>query len=156
MRKNTDPFPIKVQDNASNIVSVNFDLADLPMVVSALLIGANTVMMCAGGKAENRMRYYYETIKKLAPPGWEHFDREEDIANIVIAMQENPTWKIYQKKIWKSDKKGTTIIEVGKFKCDVWSATDEEHAEIVSCLRSLAPLSCEQEETESIYERNYL
>lgn len=153
--KDLTPLPIDESGNGSNIVQVSFELADLPMIISALQIGRNTVMMCGGGKAEKRMNFYVEMVKKLAPAGWEHFQREEDIANIALAMAENPEWSIHQKKRWKSDKKGESVVTVGKMRWETWSTTDEEHAQMIACLQAIAPLTCDQVEKENEYDKSW-
>jgi len=154
-RKQEEPLPIDRQGNGSNIHTLEFDIADAPMLAHAVLIGRNTVMMCAGGKATQRMDYYLQKLMEVCPPGYKHLNREEDLCNIVVAMTQASSWSIWRKKKWENDKEGKTIIKVGDKLWSTWVITNEAHDEVISCLVAVAPMNCEREEAENEIERSW-
>ena len=48
--------PIDETGNGERLRTLTFDIADAAMLMSAAMIGGNSIMMCGRGKAEQRMR----------------------------------------------------------------------------------------------------
>lgn len=153
--KKFEPLPVKEEGNGSNLAHLTVDKGDIPMLVHALMIGVTTIRMCGGGKAALRMYHYQKVLEGLVSPGWKHIDREEDISNIVFAMHENEKWKITHKKRWKKDEEGSVEIRIGEQTWSVWRLKDNEFAELVDFLKSIAPITCELESAESEFDYNY-
>lgn len=143
MSRSRTPLPIDADGNGTRLATFIYDLADAPMLIHALAIGANTVMMCGGGQAQHRMRWYRDQIAATAPPGWQHLPREEDLANIAIAMATAQRWSIHRKMRWTSDKTAPTIITVGDHEWTTFRLTAAEHDELAACIAAIAPITCE-------------
>lgn len=62
--------------NGPNKRSFEYDIADAPMLLHALRIGASTAMLCGHKGAERRMRLYVQVLKDAQLPGMELFDEE--------------------------------------------------------------------------------
>jgi len=138
-------LPIDESGNGERLRTLTYDFADAAILWSAAMIGANTILMCSGGKAENRMRYYQQKFREACPPGFEHFNREEDIANIAIMMMDADKCTFQRIKRWSSDKDAAVEITIGEKKWNNWSKPLKECEEMLTCLRAICPMTCEIE-----------
>lgn len=142
-KRDMSELPISEEGNGERLRTLTYDFADAAMLYSAAMIGANTVMMCAGGKAEQRMRYYQRKFLEACPPGYQHFQREEDIANIAIALMDAEACTFQKIKDYSSSKDAVAKIVIGEHSWESWSKTSAECDEMLSCLREICPLTCE-------------
>lgn len=151
-----EPLPINRKGNGSNIQTIEFDIADAPMLASAIAIGRNTVLMSSEGKnkynAIGRMNYYLQKLLDVCPPGHKHLRGSEELCNIIIEMAMSESWSIWQKKRWLSSSEGKTCIKIGEQYWETYIITDEDHAELKACLHSLAPVECEGKEEATVIE----
>lgn len=148
-------LPVDETGNGERLRTLTYDFADAAMLYSGMMIAANTVLMCGGGKAENRMRYYQQKFREACPPGFEHFKREEDIANIAIAMMDAEKCTFQRVKRWSSDKDASVEIRIGDKKWDNWSKPIEECDAMLSCLEAICPLNCDIEVLEDKIEKGW-
>jgi hypothetical protein len=148
-------LPIDESGNGERLRTLTFDFADAAMLYHAAMIGGNTVLMCGGGKAENRMRYYQNKFREACPPGFEHFKREEDIAVIAIAMMDAERCTFQKIKRWPDDKEAKVEIAIGDRKWGNWGLTLEQCDEMLSCLKAICPMSCEIEVLEDQIKRGW-
>lgn len=144
MKNKLEPLPLKSEGNGSNIAQISVDKADIPMLVHALAIGANTVMMCGGGNAQRRMRHYKKVLEDMVSPGWKHFRFEEDVSNIVLAINETPTCRFqFKKKYW--EERGVVEITVGDKVWNTFTISISDALEMLTFVKEILPLSCELE-----------
>jgi hypothetical protein len=114
------------------------------MLIHALSIGANTIMACGGGDAERRMRHYKKVLEDLVPPGWRHFRREEDVTNIILAINDTPKCSLeFKKQSWRDS--GSVIITVGDSVWDTYMTTLPQCLEMIEFMKAILPLNCEFE-----------
>ncbi|MBS7671674.1 hypothetical protein [Croceicoccus gelatinilyticus] len=142
MRPRREELPLEAEGNGERLRQIEFDQADAPMLLHALIIGANTALMCGGRQATQRMAYYARLIRDLCPPGHEHLRREEDLCEIALAMREAPHWSFtFAPERWRSN--GEAIIRVGK---KAWTSaymiTQPQADELRGCIEAIAPLTC--------------
>jgi len=137
-------LPLDKNGNGDRIRTLEYDIADAPMLAHAMMIAANTAMMCGGGKAENRLHHYKKQFLDTSPAGAKHLRREEDLCDIAIAMAAADTWSIHRSKRWSSDKDGEALITVGNRRWETWKISDEAYAELVQGLVQIAPCRCER------------
>lgn len=148
-------LPVDESGNGERLRTLTYDFADAAMLFAMARLGAATIMMCGSGKAENRMRHYQQKFREACPPGFEHFKREEDIANIAIAMMDAEKCTFQRVKRWSSDKDASVEIRIGDKKWDNWSKPIEECDAMLSCLEAICPLSCEIEVLEDKIEKGW-
>ena len=147
-------LPIDESGNGERIKSLSFDFADAAMLYHAVLIGGNTVMMGNGGKALQRMRYYEEKFREACPPGYKHFRREEDIANIAIAMMDAEKCHVIRTRRYSDSTEGELKIKAGKVAISTFVLKNEFLEEAIECLRLICPITCEIE-IEDVIERGW-
>ena len=155
MKRDMSELPIDESGNGERLRTMTYDFADAAMLYHAMLIGGNTVLMCGGGKAEQRMRYYQNRFREACPPGFERFKREEDIANIAIAMMDAERCTFQRIKNYSSDKDASVKITIGEKTWDNWSKPLSECDEMLSCLKAICPMTCEIEVLEDKIERGW-
>ena len=148
-------LPVDESGNGERLRTLTYDFADAAILFSAAMIGANTIMMSGRGKAENRMRYYQQKFREACPPGFEHFSREEDIANIAIAMMDADRCTFQLMKRWSSDKDASVEIRIDGQKWTSWSKKLEECDAMLGCLRAICPMNCEIEVLEDKIEKGW-
>lgn len=155
MTKDMTPLPIDESGNGERLRTLTYDYGDAAMLWATALLGANTVMMCGGGKAENRMRYYQEKFREQCPPGFEHFKREEDIANIAITMMDAEKCTFQRVRRWRGDKDAVTRIAISGKTWENWSKPDADNEKILECLRAICPMGCEIEVLEDEVQKGW-
>lgn len=152
MRKGLIPLPITTEGNGSNIIQLSIDKADIPMLVHALSIGASTVMLCGSGDTERRMRHYQKSLEALVPPGWKHFRNEEDVSNIILAINTTPKCVLeFKKQSWRDN--GSVVITVGDYVWSTYLTTLPQCLEMIEFMKAILPLNCEFEVTGDIPEQ---
>ena len=138
-----EEITLDTEGNGERIRSLEFDIADAPMLRHAMSIAVATAMMCSGAQAQARLRYYQRKFTELCPPGYQHLRREEDLSEIAIAMNDAPTWSIeFEARPWRDE--GEAIIRVGSRSWSVWSISRPNLEQLTSCINAIAPLSCMQ------------
>lgn len=155
MGKNLEPVPINENGNGERLRTLTFDIADAAMLYHAAMIAVTTVGMCGGGKAAERMRYYKSKFLESCPAGFKHFKREEDVANIAIAMMDAKQCTVQRIKEYSKSPKQSFEIIIDKRKWDNWNLTEEDVNEAIACLREIAPLTCEIVELETKVESQW-
>jgi len=130
--------------------TLEFDLQDAPMLVHALLIGANTAMMCGNKEAQKKLRAYGKMLEPLVPPEAQHFDPEV-LAEIGGALQDASFCEVsFQPQPWNKFLFMGARLEV-KIGERVWASnhrtynvrTDMSVLEAVTqMLQEWAPLEC--------------
>lgn len=140
--------------NGSRIRSIEFDLADAPVIAHALMIAANVAMMGQTEDSEARLRFYRDQFLAVAPPGHKHLKSEEHLCDIAIQMDQSPTWSIHRMNERWSEK-GYSIITVGEHAWETYNLTMDEHEALSNCIASIAPLSCEKVEREDEKQKRY-
>jgi hypothetical protein len=149
-KRSRDELPIDATGNGHRMRTMQFDEADALMISHALLIGANTAMMHSAcrGSAEQRLRYYRRQFLELVPPGAMHFDADETIAEIAIAMSAADTWSIrrVKERSWSSN--FGAEVTVGKITWPVYRVTEEQLTEMIAAIEAFAPLNCTRVDTE--------
>jgi hypothetical protein len=146
-------LPIDEKGNGERLKTLTFDFADAAMLYHAVLIGKNTVMMCGGGKATDRMQYYERMFREACPPGYQHFRREEDLANIAIAMMDADACLVKATRRYQSSDEHEVDVIIGKRKWNVSRLGNDQLTEIVSCLKAIAPMNCEVNVEEEVTSR---
>lgn len=156
MRQNREDLAPDRNGNGERMRVLEFDAADAMMLAHAMMIAANTAMMGGGtGTAERRLRHYRTEFLKLAHPGARHLRREEDIAEIAIAMTDADRWSIHRIKKYSSDSNFAVEVRVGNSSWGAWSVTEQQYREIVAAIEEVAPMSCMRTEVEDQVARRW-
>lgn len=80
-------------DNKRNKFTIEYDIADLPMVVHALAIARNTAMMCGHTVAKERLEHLRKIVDGLVPPAARVFD-DQVWCEICLAIYDSPEWSV--------------------------------------------------------------
>lgn len=149
-------LPVDESGNGERLRTLTFDFADAAMLYYSTMIGGNTVLMCGGGKAEQRMRHYQNKFREACPPGYQHFKREEDLANIAIMMMDAEKCTFQKVKNYSSSKEMEARVVIGdKIWGSEWNLSAEQADEMLSCLRAICPMTCEIEVLEDEIKRGW-
>ncbi len=136
-----DECALDAEGNGARIHTLEYDIADAPMLRHAMSIAVATAMIGGGGQSQARLRYYQRKFAELCPPGYQHLRREEDLSEIAIAMNDASDWSIEHKKRSWSDE-GEAIIRVGHQTWSVWNITTAHLEQLASCIDTISPLGC--------------
>lgn len=129
--------------------TLEFDVMDAPVLMHALLIGANTAMLCGKPGAQARLRQYVAILREIAPDESKLFDAE-DWCELGLALAtakkvqvglKNPKWRgrfnrdyaiqvTIGTKHWFSDK-------------SYFMPGAEEVGKLSRLLAEIAPVGCE-------------
>ena len=144
--RRTEPLPVERLGNGENIVSLDFDKADLLMLMASMRLASCTAYMCGGEKAARRFSHYEQAYAQLLPEGAKLFDREEQLAEIIYAIREHKQWSQRLEGMNSWNKKGASQISVnGKiYTCAILS-TIEDHEGRAAAVRELVPLDAIEE-----------
>lgn len=135
--------PLDTEGNGTRIRTLEYDIADAPMLRHAMIIASNTALMCGGRNAMGRFQYYRRKFTELCPPGYEHLRREEDLCEIAIAMTGAPCWSIqFVKQRWSSN--GPAIIRVSDNAWETLSLSPEAFSALSRCIETIAPVGCDK------------
>lgn len=136
--------------NKRTIVSLEFEQADLPMLMHALAIARNTALMCGHDAAKRRLESYRKQVEALIPKPALAFDGEV-WSEIGMAVAEGNPWSVRfeaKRYSWEAGRDtGSIVVRVGdrEWTSESWSHTQESGAveAVREVLRDLAPLSAE-------------
>jgi len=133
--------------------TLEFDLADAPMLVGALSIAACTAKMCGFSKAAERLREYQKLVKEFSPPASDLFD-DEAWAEIGMELSSAKTFKVTIDKLrWEQGEfnhwsGGAIVIEIGERRwydrrmCDRFKPGAVEVEAVCRALQEIAPMDC--------------
>lgn len=145
------PLPLKQEGNKENIRTLEYDVADTNMLYHALCIAIGTSMCYGAKEAKQRLLYYKEQLKALAPPAAELLDNEFVLPEIVILSQTSETWSFTRHKDRFYSESYTGIITVGNRKfCTQYRINENDKEAIIVMITELVPLSCKFVETEDV------
>ena len=65
--------------------TLEFDLTDANMLMHAMMIAANSAMMCGNHAAQSRLKYYYKMLERFVPQACKIFSAEK-FAEIGLAL----------------------------------------------------------------------
>ena len=150
-RPDLEPIPLNESGNRENIRTFEYDVADTNMLYHALCSAVGMSMAYGAKEAKQRLIYYREQLKKLAPPAVKFLDNEFVLPEIVILSHTSETWSFTRQKEHDYSKSYTGIITVGNrtFRTQ-YRIYDENRDDIIEMIKELIPLSCRFVETEDI------
>lgn len=134
--------------------SIEFDLADAPMLMAAVRLAACQAMMSQHKDADKRLRQYQEMFAQFVPPEAERFD-EETWAEIGMALLAAKTYRVtIEPKRWDKDwwYEGDLVVYVDgrRFRADkgginhyVKKGDAGPPQALHDALKELAPMECE-------------
>jgi len=138
--------------NNRNIRTMEFEVTDVPMIIGALRIAANTALMCGKHDAQERLRQLRKAIEQYVPTeaGW--FD-EEDWCELGMALTgaetvhvsyDVPGWAKGGVNTWMREKH--LRVQIGKLD---WVSKDRFGNEpngpaeaLAAVLQEIAPIEC--------------
>lgn len=147
-------------------VTMCFDKSDLPMLLSSLRIGRNTAMLGGRGEAQDRLNALIAMVTALLPPCHAFF-RSEVWCEVGLALQTGKKWfvyldnkyhgyngELYSKYRYVSQSIPFYIcVDDRKWRDYRWTTyTDEDVAAVRELVASLAPITCEEDESLAVYE----
>lgn len=144
-----------MSDNKRLKRTLEFDLADAPMIAAAFRLAACTAMMCSHKDADKKLRAYEAVLKQFVPEAASHFDAER-WAEIGMALIDAKDFRVtIEPRRWERDaswwREGVVVVYVGKkrFEADgmklhgVKRGDDETIKGLHEALTELAPLDCQ-------------
>lgn len=82
-----------MSDNGRNRRTLEFDLADAPMLARALSVGACTAMLDGRKDAQRRLETYRDLVAQMVPAEADLFD-EEVWAEMGMALAKGGSWSV--------------------------------------------------------------
>jgi hypothetical protein len=139
-----------MSDNKRLKGTLEFDIADAPMLVHAMQIAACTAMMCGHRDAQKKLDAYKAIFQQFAPPEAKFFD-EEEWAEIGMALMTAKTFHVtiaeprWNRSHWWSSGYVQVIVDEREFSGAAGSDLKRGAAEIeaiYNALAQLAPMNC--------------
>lgn len=138
-------------DNKRLKATLEFDIADAPMLVHAMQIAACTAMMCGHKDAQKKLDAYKQVFAQLAPPEAKFFD-EEEWAEMGLALLTAASYHVtiaepkWHRGHWWSTGFIQVNIDDREFSGSAASQLKRGAAEIEAIFKALgelAPIGCE-------------
>ena len=133
--------------NGRRTKTIEIDVADAPMLAGAMRLASATALMYGAEQENARLRFqrYRDVFLELSPPEAALFRDEEAWAEIAVAMDAAPSFRVdWKEGSWPHRDRGTATVAVGT---RVWTtnaapATREDAERLAKALEEIAPLSC--------------
>lgn len=135
--------------------TMEFDLADAPMLMAAVRLAACTAMMCGHKAADKKLRVYQQFFTQFLPEAAARFD-EEAWAEIGMALLDAKEFRVtIEPKRWERDRSwwydGVLTVYVGtkRFEADkgakpyIRRGDDDAPRALYEALVELAPMDCQ-------------
>lgn len=124
--------------------TIEIDVADAAMICHALMIAANTALMCNQHDARKRLKAYKDTLNKLLPDIADVFEGEV-WSEIAMALDSHKTFKVFfVRPNWRQYGDGYVAVAVGD---RTWTSRKSEYPSedpvfqrVYDYLMELAPL----------------
>lgn len=135
--------------------TMEFDLADAPMLMAAVRLAACTAMMCSHKDADKKLRVYQKMFEQFVPACAARFE-EEVWAEIGMALLNAESFRVtIEPRSWERDRtwwyEGVLTVYVGKKRFEagrgisayVKRGDDEAPKALYEALTELAPMDCQ-------------
>jgi hypothetical protein len=128
---------------------LEFDLADAPMLLHAMRIGANTAMMCGHRDAQERLKRYGAMLKEFISPVSDIFD-PECWAEIGMALADAKECRVglaprAHDTSWSPTLFLSVVVDGRRFRDTSWMGYKRDSPipeKVCEALRQLAPVNC--------------